>query len=68
MKKGIEAGLDEALDLREKGGISRRDFVKFLGLAGAAAGLVGGPFSTRLWAADSIRFDGWGGRNIRSVS
>ncbi|MFH1137949.1 MAG: extracellular solute-binding protein [Pseudomonadota bacterium] len=61
MKKGIEAGLAKAEELRDQGGITRRDFVKILGLAGAAAGLVGGPFSSRLWAADSIRFDSWGG-------
>ena len=46
------------------GEVSRRDFFKYLGIAGAAAGLVGGPFGllTRsAWAAKSIRFDGWGG-------
>jgi len=46
------------------GEVSRRDFFKYLGIAGAAAGLVGGPFGllTRsALAAKSIRFDGWGG-------
>ena len=46
------------------GEMSRRDFLKFLSIAGAAAGLVGGPFgglARNAWAAKSIRFDGWGG-------
>jgi len=46
------------------GELSRRDFLRFLGIAGAAAGLVGGPFgglARNAWAAKSIRFDGWGG-------
>jgi spermidine/putrescine transport system substrate-binding protein len=46
----------------QKGEISRRDFVKQLVVAGAAVGLVGGPFgSLALAAKKSIRFDGWGG-------
>jgi spermidine/putrescine transport system substrate-binding protein len=61
MKKRVEETLGLVAERYENGGISRRDFVKFLGVAGAAAGLVGGPFSRKLWAADSIRFDGWGG-------
>ncbi len=46
------------------GELSRRDFLRFLSIAGAAAGLVGGPFgglARNAWAAKSIRFDGWGG-------
>ncbi len=46
------------------GALERRDFVKILGALGVAAGLVGGPFggvARRAWAAQSIRFDGWGG-------
>lgn len=46
------------------GELSRRDFLRFLSIAGAAAGLIGGPFGglvRNAWAAKSIRFDGWGG-------
>ena len=60
--------LDKKLEILNErymnGDVSRRDFFKYLGIAGAAAGLVGGPFGflTRsARAAKSIRFDGWGG-------
>ena len=53
--------LDDFAERHRKGELSRRDFVKFLTIAGAAVGLVGGPFGRLSWAADSIRFDGWGG-------
>ena len=46
------------------GKLSRRHFLKYLGLAGASIGLVGSPFGYAVkdaWAAKSIRFDGWGG-------
>lgn len=48
----------------KNGEVSRRDFVRFVGMTGAAIGLVGGPFSyfaKEAMAANSIRFDGWGG-------
>jgi spermidine/putrescine transport system substrate-binding protein len=64
MKKDWEKGLDSLNQRYMNGEVSRRDFFKYLGIAGAAAGLVGGPFGllTRsAWAAKSIRFDGWGG-------
>jgi spermidine/putrescine transport system substrate-binding protein len=44
--------------------LSRRHFIKYLGLAGACHGLMGSPFGNAVreaWAAKSIRFDGWGG-------
>jgi spermidine/putrescine transport system substrate-binding protein len=56
--------LDVQYERYMNGSVSRRDFIKYLGIAGAAAGLVGGPFGmlTRsAYAASSIRFDGWGG-------
>jgi spermidine/putrescine transport system substrate-binding protein len=46
------------------GKVNRRDFIKYLAVAGAAAGLVGGPFGfapRSALAAKAIRFDGWGG-------
>jgi len=64
MGKDINKKLDSMYERYLNGGVTRRDFMKYLGLAGAAAGLVGGPFgllTRQAWAAKSIRFDGWGG-------
>lgn len=54
---------DKLVDSFNEGRISRRDFVKYLGIAGAAAGLVGGPFGMagRAMASKSITFHSWGG-------
>ena len=54
------------LDRYRSGNISRRTFLSLLGVAGLAAGVVGGPFRGVLRAAraadpESVRFDGWGG-------
>jgi spermidine/putrescine transport system substrate-binding protein len=59
MKKQLEDVRSEY----QKGNLSRRDFVKYLGVAGVAAGLMGGPFGLvrKALASGSIRFDGWGG-------
>jgi len=64
MTREMEKQLDNAYERLRNGALSRRDFIKYLGIAGAAAGLVGGPFGglvSRAYAAKSIRFDGWGG-------
>ncbi|WP_319524633.1 extracellular solute-binding protein [uncultured Desulfosarcina sp.] len=56
--------LDRAYEAYKNGKLSRRRFLKYLGLAGASLGLVGAPFAgavRQAWAAKSIRFDGWGG-------
>jgi spermidine/putrescine transport system substrate-binding protein len=56
--------LDRIYDAYKNGKLSRRRFLKYLGLAGASIGLVGAPFGSAVreaWAAKSIRFDGWGG-------
>jgi spermidine/putrescine transport system substrate-binding protein len=56
--------LDRVYDAYRNGKLSRRHFIKYLGLAGACLGLSGLPFGTAVreaWAAKSIRFDGWGG-------
>ena len=56
--------LDRLYEAYKNGTLSRRHFLKYLGLAGAAIGLVGSPFGNAVkdaWAAKSIRFDGWGG-------
>ena len=59
MKKQLEDVRGEYL----KGNLSRRDFVKYLGVAGVAVGLAGGPFGLvkNALASGRIRFDGWGG-------
>jgi spermidine/putrescine transport system substrate-binding protein len=64
MKQDVEKKLDGLYERYMNGDISRRDFVKYLSIAGVAAGLVGGPFgplAQKAFAAKSIRFDGWGG-------
>ncbi|MFP4284708.1 MAG: twin-arginine translocation signal domain-containing protein, partial [Desulfovermiculus sp.] len=55
--------IDAAREDYKNGNCSRRDFLKVVTIAGAAVGLVGGPFTwaRRAMAADSIRFDSWGG-------
>lgn len=55
--------LDDVYAKHRSGRISRRDFVKYLMVAGASAGLMGGPFGMvrKAMASGSIRFDGWGG-------
>ena len=56
--------LDRVYEAYRNGMISRRRFIKYLGLAGASIGLMGSPFAGAVkdaWAAKSIRFDGWGG-------
>ncbi len=63
MKEKLGKRLDDVYENFMEGKISRRDFVKYLGISGAALGLVGGPFGMmrNALAAKSIRFDGWGG-------
>ena len=62
MKRDLQDKLDQLFEQFMNGKIGRRDFLKYVGIAGAAAGLVGGPFgfSGPVYAAKSIRFDGWG--------
>jgi spermidine/putrescine transport system substrate-binding protein len=64
MKNDVQKKMDHLFERFMNGDMSRRDFIKYFGIAGAAAGLVGGPFGPlmgKAFAADSIRFDGWGG-------
>ena len=54
----------------KKGRISRRDFVKFIGIFGAAAGLVGGPFGlvqNALAKKKSITCHSWGGSTSEAL-
>jgi len=64
MTKITKEKLDRAYEAYKNGTISRRHFLKYLGLAGATIGMAGLPFGNAVknaWAAQSIRFDGWGG-------
>jgi len=64
MSNVTKENLDRLYDAYKNGTLSRRHFLKYLGLAGAAIGLIGSPFGNAVkeaWAAKSIRFDGWGG-------
>jgi len=64
MGNDLSNKIDSVFERYMNGDLSRRDFLKFLSIAGAAAGLVGGPFgglARNAWAVKSIRFDGWGG-------
>ena len=56
--------LDRVYDAYKNEKLSRRHFLKYLGLAGACIGLAASPFGQvvrNAWGAKSIRFDGWGG-------
>ncbi|MGA9477169.1 MAG: extracellular solute-binding protein, partial [Desulfobacterales bacterium] len=56
--------LDRVHDAYKNEKLSRRHFLKYLGLAGACIGLTASPFGQvvrNAWGAKSIRFDGWGG-------
>jgi len=56
--------LDRVYEAYKSGKLSRRHFMKYLAMAGAAVGIAGSPFGSMLknaQAAESIRFDGWGG-------
>lgn len=64
MAKDLIEQFDELYDQTLNGKIKRRDFIKWVGVTGAAVGLMGGPFgylTRNAHAAKSIRFDGWGG-------
>jgi spermidine/putrescine transport system substrate-binding protein len=63
MGKDLKNRLDDLYQNYLEGNISRRDFVKFAGIAGAALGLAGGPFGlvSRAFAGKSITCHSWGG-------
>ena len=69
MKKDQNENLDAVYESFKDGKISRRDFVKYIGMAGAAAGLVGGPFGMvqKAFAADSITCHSWGGSTSEAL-
>ncbi|MEA2782001.1 MAG: spermidine/putrescine transport system substrate-binding protein, partial [Rhodospirillaceae bacterium] len=52
---------ERLIERYRNGGMERREFLGLLGLAGMAAGIVGGPMSflsRTAQAASSIRYDG----------
>ena len=63
MKKDQSKNLDAVYEKFKAGKISRRDFVKYLGMAGIAAGIVGSPFGfgRKAYASESITCHSWGG-------
>jgi spermidine/putrescine transport system substrate-binding protein len=70
VKKNLERQLDDVVENYKKGRISRRDFVKFIGIFGAAAGLVGGPFGlvqNALAKKKSITCHSWGGSTSEAL-
>ncbi len=69
MEKQMERKLDEMIDRYRQGKISRRAFMKYLGIAAAAAGIAGGPFglARSAFAAKSITFHSWGGSTSEAL-
>jgi spermidine/putrescine transport system substrate-binding protein len=63
MGKQLKKRLDDVYQNYLEGNITRRDFVKFAGIAGAALGLAGGPFGLmgNAFASKSITCHSWGG-------
>ena len=71
MANTLAKQVDTLIDRYLRKEISRREFVKYAGIAGISAGLMGGPFGAmarKAWAADkSIRFDSWGGSTSEAL-
>lgn len=64
MVKDLEKRLDDVYESYKEGRISRRDFVKFVGISGACLGIIGGPFGLVKQAfsdTKSISCYSWGG-------
>ncbi|WP_321393158.1 extracellular solute-binding protein [uncultured Desulfuromusa sp.] len=69
MKDKMEKNLDQIYESYKEGSLSRRDFVKYLGVAGAAAGIVGSPFGMagNAFAKNSITVHSWGGTTSKAL-
>jgi len=68
--KDLEKRFEDVHEAYKDGKISRRDFVKFAGIAGAALGLAGGPFgmvSQALAGKDAITCHSWGGSTSEAL-
>ena len=69
MGKDLKKKFDDVYESYQQGNISRRDFVKFIGVSGAALGLLGGPFGLvqNAFAAKSITCHSWGGSTSEAL-
>ncbi|EMS78277.1 extracellular solute-binding protein [Desulfotignum phosphitoxidans] len=69
MGKDLKNRLDDVYQNYLEGNISRRDFVKFAGIAGATLGLAGGPFGLvrNAFASKSITVHSWGGTTSEAL-
>jgi spermidine/putrescine transport system substrate-binding protein len=69
MTKDLEMQLDNVREAYREGRLSRRELLKFMGIAAAAAGLAGGPFGMvrRALASDSITVHSWGGSTSEAL-
>jgi spermidine/putrescine transport system substrate-binding protein len=69
MGNDLKKKFDDVYESYRQGDISRRDFVKFVGLSGAALGILGGPFGLvrNAFAAKSITCHSWGGTTSEAL-
>jgi spermidine/putrescine transport system substrate-binding protein len=70
MAKDLEKRLDDVYDAYRNKEISRRDFVKFIGISGAALGIVGGPFGliqNAFAGKNAITCHSWGGSTSEAL-
>lgn len=70
MTKELEKRLDDVVETYRDGQISRRDFIRFAGIAGAALGLAGGPFglvNRAFSGSKSITCHSWGGSTSEAL-
>ncbi|MBU1343456.1 MAG: extracellular solute-binding protein [Proteobacteria bacterium] len=70
MKKDLEKRLEDVVESYNQGNISRRDFVKFIGISGAAMGVMSGPFGLvqkALAGKNSITCHSWGGSTSEAL-
>ncbi|WP_457552938.1 extracellular solute-binding protein [Desulfobacula sp.] len=63
MGNDLKKKFEDVYESYQQGNISRRGFVKFIGISGAALGILGGPFGLvqNAFAAKSITCHSWGG-------
>ena len=69
MKKDPSQQIDAVYEQFKEGKLSRRAFMKYLGMAGMAAGVVASPFGLgrKAFAADSITCHSWGGSTSEAL-
>jgi spermidine/putrescine transport system substrate-binding protein len=70
MGSDLEKQLKDVQESYSQGNISRRDFVKFVGIAGASLGIMGGPFGLvkqAFSASKSITCHSWGGSTSEAL-